>query len=430
NYSVLDGRVLLFAIVLAALTGFFFGVLPASLIGRLQPAADLVRSHPGHQAPANRLRSVLVAMQAAVTLVLLAGAFTLGRSFLKLTGADLGFQTDNVVTFNVALSGTPHEEAVVAYYEQALDRLRNIPGVEAAGAVEYLPLSANLVFMGGHFRPERSQTKQQATLLNATPGYFAAMRTQILEGRDFLPSDRDAAIVNESFARQFGAGLVGQRLKSDLHKRALTVVGIVRNQHFAPGSPGGAAIVVPVALWGPTNLTFVARVRGSAAAYLPVGRDALRSVDSKVPVFNASTLRSRLDDRLATPRFYTTAILFFGVFSLLLAITGIYGVSSFVVTQRTHEIGVRLAVGASPERLRAALLRQSLVPVLAGAAVGVAGAVALGRVAGHLIRTAEPVGGAACALAATVLATTAAIAICKATHRILRLDPIQVLRAD
>ena len=179
-----------------------------------------------------------------------------------------------------------------------------------------------------------------------------------------------------------------------------------------------------------SNLTFVARVRGNTEAYLPVCRDALQSVDPKVPVFSVKTLDQRLDEALARLRFYTTAVLFFAVFALLLAVIGIYGVANFLIVQRTHEIGVALAVGASPERLRATLLRQSPLPLFAGAAAGAAGAIAAGRVAESLIGSAEPIGAPACAFAAALLAAVAAIAVRSATRRRVRLDPMRVLRAD
>jgi predicted permease len=433
-YTILDWHVLGFAVVVASATGLFFGVLPANLIGRMQPAAELARMQPNaHGSGARRLRSLLVAMQAAFTLILLSGAITLGRSFLKLTGAELGFRTGHIVTMNVSLSGTPREDDPARYYNEALDRLRAIPGVEAAGGTVYLPLTPDLGLMGAGFRPESAREEKTGLFFPATAGYFGAMGTTILRGRDFRTSDRNAAIVNEAFVRQFPGtrSLVGQTMKSSFRDHPLTIVGIVRNQSLSPGYSGSPVVYVPIGDGKPMpNLTFVARVRGNTEAYLPVCRDALQSVEPKVPVFNVKTLDQRLDEALARPRFYTTAVLFFAVFALLLAVIGIYGVANFLIVQRTHEIGVRLAVGASPERLRATLLRQSLLPLFAGAAAGAVGAVAAGRVAESLISSAEPIGAPACAFAAALLAAVAAIAVWTATKRIVRLDPMRVLRAD
>ena len=135
-----------------------------------------------------------------------------------------------------------------------------------------------------------------------------------------------------------------------------------------------------------------ARVRGKAERYLAVCRDVVQQVDPQVPVYDVKTLDQRLGETLARPRFYTTAILFFGAFALLLAVTGVYGVATYSIAQRTHEIGVRIAVGASPPRLRRLLLRQSLLPMAAGMAAGVAGAIGMGQFLKHLMTSAEPVG--------------------------------------
>lgn len=434
QYTILDWRVLGFALALAAATGMLFGVLPASLIGRMQPSGDLARSRAGaNTSGAPRLRTALVAMQAAFTLMLLAGSVTMGRTFLQLLGARLGFQPAQAVSLSVALTGTPHEDPKLRaqYYADALDSLRAIPGVVSAGAAEYLPLTPDLFFAAGTFRTSGTHIEQQGSINTATPGYLAAMGIPLLRGRDFTPQDRMAAIVTDGFARRFGgAALVGRRMFAPFNPKALTVVGVIPDTSYRPGGGGPLQVFVPAALGMPVNLTFVVRVRGNADAYLPVCRDAIHAVDPQVPVFSAKTMEQRLSESLSAPRFYTIAVFFFGCFALLLAIIGIYGVATVSIAQRTHEIGVRLAVGASPERLRASLLQQSLLPVVAGSLAGIAGAIGLGQLVRHLIENAEPVGVYPCALAAVVLAATAAIAIWVASKRIVRLDPNQILRAD
>jgi len=264
------------------------------------------------------------------------------------------------------------------------------------------------------------------------------MGTSILVGRDFNFSDRTAAepvgIVNEEFARLAGEGpaLVGKRVKSTFgDSKPVTIVGISRNVHYnGPESPVSPQLFLAAERRPPSFITFAARVSGRTEAYLPVCRDAIQSVDRRVPVFNAKTLDDRLADALARPRFYTTAVLFFGAFGLLLAIIGVYGVASYSIIQRTHELGVRIAIGASAQRTRWMLLRQSLLPVAIGMAVGVAGAIGLGQFLQHLLDTAQRVDGLTVAIAATILAAIASVAVWSATERILRLDPMQVLRAE
>jgi ABC-type antimicrobial peptide transport system permease subunit len=177
-------------------------------------------------------------------------------------------------------------------------------------------------------------------------------------------------------------------------------------------------------------MTFVARVHGKPERYLPLCRDALQQVDPQLPVYGAMTLGQRLDQTLAKPRFYTTAVLFLGGLAVLLALIGVYGAASYSIFQRTHEIGVRIAVGASPGRLRLALLRQSMLPVAVGMTAGVAGAVALGRFLQYLMDAVEPLDVRTCALAALLLAVTATVAVWTATARVLRVDPMRALRAD
>jgi ABC-type antimicrobial peptide transport system permease subunit len=186
----------------------------------------------------------------------------------------------------------------------------------------------------------------------------------------------------------------------------------------------------PLDRFHPGYATLVARVRGDSRVYLTVVRDAVREVDPKIPVYDVRTLDQRLSDNLARPRFYATAISFFGGFALLLAVVGIYGVAAHSIAQRTHEIGVRAALGASPATLRGMLIRESLVPILAGMGTGVAGAAASGRLLQHLLTGAEPVGIWTCAAAATLLAATSALALWIASARLLRVDPVSALRVD
>ena len=344
GYSVLDWRVLGFAVAVALLTGVAFGVLPAWLIGRTQPAADSVRTQAGTQrSGVSRMRWALVAMQAVLTVVLVAGALTMGRSFLKLMGADLGFRTQNVATATVSLIGSRYEanRQPQSYYGQVLDRLRAVPGVESAGAVDYLPLTSQGLMM----MPAKLDSGPQApaVAITITPGYFRSIGTRIVEGRDFTDADREStepvAIVNEEFARLAGNGarLVGRTITAPFHQKPLKIVGVVRTMRFTPSMPAYAQFYVPAAQQPPLFMTFVACVHGEPARYLPLLRDTIQQVDPQIPVYGSMTLDQRLDKALAKPRFYTTAVLFLGGFAVLLALIGVYGAASYSISQRTHE---------------------------------------------------------------------------------------------
>ncbi len=439
-YTILDGRVLGFAVGVAVLTGVLFGVIPALVMGRMQLSQDVIRNQPGVQGSGvRRMRAGLILMQSAFTVVLLAGSFTMGRRFLRLLGTDLGFGTSQVVTLNVSLAGSRYlqEHAELQYYREALDRLRTVPGVEAVGAVGYLPLERYAIYMGGSvIKLDSGQQVGFASWNIATPGYFGAMREEVTSGREFTSADWEGSdpvvIANEEFARQsqLGGGIVGRTLTM-MNSPPAKIVGVVRTaRNQGPVFKGGPEIYRPLKQHPPRTLSFVARVRGDVAPYLAICRGVVQQMDREIPIYDVQTLEQRLSETLVQPRFYTTAILFLGGFALLLAVLGVYGVAAYSIAQRTHEMGVRMAVGASSVTLRAMLLRQSLTPIVAGMIVGVARAVELGRFLEHLVASTEPLAAWTCASAVTALVMAASIAVWTASARVLRIDPMQALRAD
>jgi putative ABC transport system permease protein len=434
-YSVLDWRVVTFALALAAITGVVFGVLPASLIGRMQPGPELIRMQPGSRgAAARRARTLLIALQAALSVALAAGAFSMGRSFLRLMGIDLGYRTSHVLTMSVSLPLI--NDRVAPFAQRALDRLRSVPGVESAGAASYLPLVNSPIQEGTFFRLDRSQPSQSTRVMVVTPDFFRAMGTPVLEGREFTAADKRGAspvvIVTEQFARRFSdTGLLGRRIYLEPASVWATVVGIVQSQRFlGPEADRWDVIYRPMDQYEQWFATFIARVHGSPERYLAVCREAVQGADRSVPVFDARTLEQRLDDAVARPRFYTTVIVFLSAFALLLAGVGAYGSASHAVSQRRHEIGIRIAVGGPPRRVQLMVFRQSMAPVFAGAAAGLLAAASLGPLLRHLFASAEPVGPAmwTAAVIAIVLATGGAI--WAGTSRVVRTDPTFALRVE
>lgn len=439
-YTVLDWRVAGFTAGLALLTGLLFGVLPATLLGRMQPGQDVMRAQTASRgAEAARLRTALTAMQAALTVALLAAAFGLGGSFLRLMKTDLAFRTAGVVTLNVSLAGTRQEAEgrERAYFDEALARLRAAPGVESAAAVAHLPLLTTM-FSGGRYRLDSGEEGRLAVLNAASPGYFHTVGTPVLQGRDFQSSDHagsePVAVISDDLARSFGRGdVLGRRLNLGSREKPgmVRVIGIVPAQRImGPAYPASAQIFRPLAQATPSQATFVARTGGEAAAYVPACRDVVQQVDRSVPVYDVKLLGQRLDERLARPRFYTAAIVFLAGFALLLAVAGTYGVAAYSVGQRTREIGIRIAVGSSPAGLRAMLFRQGMAPVAAGMVGGAVAAAGAGRLLRHLVAGAEPAGPALIAAASAVLALAAGLALWQATRRITRLDPTLALRAE
>jgi predicted permease len=438
-YTIWDWPVLAFSLGVAVLTGVLFGVLPALLMGRTLQPWDAIRLQPGTRVPSvGRIRTTLIAIQAALTVVLLAASVSMGRSFLKLLGTDLGFRADRVVTLNVSLQGTPYDSDVGRrqYYGEALDRLRALPGVESAGAVGSLPLVANAASISTLFQIDPAH-KMRGSAVPATPGYFRSIGTEVVEGREFTSADfqrsEPLAVVNEAFARELGvrSGFAGRKVFSFWGKKEFTVVGVVRTERFVgPARPGWPRLYYLLDRQSWPFVTFVARTRGQPKSYLAVCRDAVQSVDSQVPVFDVKTLNQRLDDHLAGSRFYTVAILFFAVLAMLLALVGIYGVAAYSIVQRTHEIGVRVALGAAPGALRLLLLRQSVVPVATGMIAGVAAAFGLGRFLGHLIENTQSIGPWTLGAAAFTLIATSAAAVWTASRRVTKMDPLNALKAE
>jgi putative ABC transport system permease protein len=240
-------------------------------------------------------------------------------------------------------------------------------------------------------------------------------------------------VINEALGRQFGAPaeVVGQQLRPGRSGRgpALTIIGVVQDMVYL-GDYNHTQVFVADHRPGSFAVTVVARVNGRAENYLGLVRGAVQSVDPHVPVFDVKTMDQRLDEALVRPQFYSTAGLFFGGFALLLAVAGIYGVVSYAVSSRMHEMGVRLALGTTPDRMRADILRQGLATVTLGAIPGAVCAILTGRFMQSLIDGAPPVSLAVCGSAILVIAATAAFSIWIATRRVARLDIMDVLRAE
>jgi predicted permease len=433
QYTILDGRVLAFAIGVAILTGLLFGVVPALLVRHLQPSGDLVRARfSGHRTA--RMRGVLIAMQVALTMILLAGSVTMGRSFLRILGAGMGFDASHLVTVNVSLAGTNHRSQArkAAYYHDALDRLRAVAGVESASAAYNLPVDN--MFGVGTITMESG--RESSPLLNnrVTPDYCRTMGVPLIFGREFTASDTGrVAILSEGAARQVadGPSAIGRKITPLGEKEPYTIVGVVRATRFvSPDSEVREQYSLPVFQNVPDYATFVIRVGGDASDSLAACRDAVQSIDRDVPVFNTKTLQQRVDESVSGVRFRTTIFAFFGGFALLLAVAGIYGVSSYSITQRRREIGVRIAIGASAQGVRGMILRQALWPIAVGLLIGVGGAVWQGRLLEHLLSSAPPLDMAACTASAALLAAVAIVAIWIATSRVLELNPIEVLKSE
>ncbi|MBV9498119.1 MAG: ABC transporter permease [Acidobacteriaceae bacterium] len=433
SYSILDGRVLGFALAVSTISGLLFGILPSLDAGRVH--AFGVRGSGGIRS-SRLIRESLVAAQVMLTLVLLTASVSVGRAFLNLMRIDRGFDVKGLVTVNVSLEGTTYQspEQQIAYFEEALARIRRLPGVRSASETEFLPLYAT-GFIGAPWGIDGRPARQSSMMVPVFPDYFKTMRGRILYGREFteaeVRSDAPIAVVNDRFAREFGApaDALGHQLTLG-NTPSRKIIGVVKAMDYMTEGANPTQMFLPANSPGSFFSTFVVRVNGRAEDHVAMIRDAIRSVDMRVPVFGAKTMEQRLDDALSRPKFYRTALLFFAGFALLLVVIGICGVVSYAISRRTHEMGVRLALGTTPIRLRKELLGQGLLAVATGAILGIAGAALTGRFLENLVNGAKPLSLTMFTMSILFIFAIASTSIWAATRRIATLDIMEILRID
>jgi len=445
SYSLFDGRVLAFTLIVSILTTLALAILPSLVFPSLvfpSLSAGRIHAFASRSCTTTRgsrlVRQSLVAAQVMLTMILLASSVCLGRAFVHLMRIDRGYDVQAVVTVAVSLDGTTHQldNRQLPYFEDVLDRVRKLPGVRSASATDFLPLYAS-AFVGGPFGLDGRPAKLNSTLVPVLSGYFQTMGGQILCGREFteaeVRSSAKVAVVNERFAAGFGA-------PQDALNHQLTIegddprkiVGVVKGMNYEtdPTLADSNQVFLPSETPGSFFSTFVVRVEGRAEDHLAEIRDTIQSVDPQVPVFGVKTMQQRLDEVFAAPKFYRTAVWIFAGFAMLLAVIGIYGIVSYAVVQRTQEMGVRMALGTTPGRLRGMLLRQALLMVAAGALPGIAGAQLTSRFLETLMEGAKPIGLAASGALVLLFALVASASIWSATRRISSLDIIAILRSD
>jgi predicted permease len=436
SYSVLDGRVLCFAAAAAIVCSVLFGAVPSLYAGRL-PAFG-ARGASGTRGT-RLIRETLVAGQVMLTIILLTASLSLGRAFVTLMKTDRGFNRKGLVTVSVSLDGTSHdvEGHPLPYFEEALARLRRLPGVLSASETEFLPLGAT-GFVGGPFGFDGRPAKLGSTMIPVLSDYFKTMGGRILYGREFtdaeVRSDAPVIVVNERFANEFGRAADALEHEVTIGKSApRKIIGVVTGMDYMTDTMDtrhSNQVFIPAHSPGGFVSTFVARVDGRAEDSLPAIRDTIRSVDTRVPVFGVKTMEQRMADAVSRPKFYRTAVLFFAGFALFLAVIGIYSVVSYAVALRTHEMGVRLALGATAIELRGMLLRQGLLTVGAGAIFGIAGTLLTGRFLESLVEGAKPVELATLMSSFLLIALVASASIWAGTRRIAQLDILETLRIE
>ncbi len=441
SYSILDFRVLAFMAGTAVLSAVLFGILPALTVGQAHSfaARGSIKLRSSWL-----IRQLLVAAQIMLTVVLLTASASMVRAFSHVLQVDHGFKTDGLITVSVSLDGTTRSSSAqqFEYFEETLSQVRRLSGVRYASATQFLPLDAT-GFIGGPYAVDGYPSKPGTgtDMLPIMSDYFAATSGKLRYGREFtdaeVRSDAKVTIVNDTFAKlSLGTTDVLGHMVTDADGRTRKIIGVVKSVDFMEQWISDVFDTDPPEIFVPEHSptgfasTFVVHVDGRPEDHLAMVRDAIQSVDRTVPVFGVKTMQQRVDEAFARPKLYRTAVLFFAAFALLLAVVGIYAVVSYAVIQRTHEMGVRLALGTTPIRLRARFLGQGLISVIFGTLCGIAGAMSAARLLESLIEGANSPDPLTYISATLFICVIASLSIWTATRGISRMDVVEILRAE
>jgi putative ABC transport system permease protein len=447
----LDARVLLFTAVVAILTSVLFSLVPAlramktDLTDSLKDGGQSASTGGGRQ----RFRNALVVVEMALAVVLLVGAGLMLRSLWALQRVPLGFDPTSVLTMRIALPAASYEspEQVEVFFQQLSERVRQLPGVRAAGAARSLPLGSPIGDFGlmveGYQPPPGTNAKGDWQIV--TDGYLAAMGERVIRGRGIEPTDTGGsmlvALVNEEMARLYwnGRDPIGGRLKigGDPKRPFVTVVGVVadvrhngitdvvKEKFYVPHTQWNTAVGFPI-----RGMTLVIRAGGDPWALVGPTRQAVRSLDPSLPVANIRLMDDVVGAALSTPRFTGILLGSFAVLALLLSAIGIYGVLSYLVSRRTREIGIRVAIGAGRAEVLRLILRNGISLALAGVAIGIGFALWASRLMSgllHDVRPGDPVTFTAVGLLLTGVALIASLV---PAWRATRVDPVVALKTE
>jgi predicted permease len=438
-----DPRILAFTFVLTVGTGIVFGLLPALRASRTDPwttMKDTMGSIAGTRGSLF-MRKGLVTAQVALSFLLLFGAGLFVRSLQNLKTADTGVALDNLIMFQISpsLSGYDDERGNL-FLQQVVERLRAAPGVTSA-ALAVVPILAgdewdNSTAVEGHQAKDGENT--QSWMNAISPGYFETMRIPMVEGRDFRPNDAarkwKVAVVNRRFADHYFAGksAVGKHIGfggGPNPKLDIEIVGVVANALYE-GPREGIRRQVYVPNWGKGSSTIYVRTQTPSSAAFAVVRNELKQLDRSIPIYAMNTVEGRLDETLLTDRLIAMLSAGFGFVATLLASVGLYGVMAFVVAQRRKELGIRLALGAQPGFLVWIVMREVLLLLALGLAIGIPSAIALGQyVASQLygIQARDPITAGATVVLLTFVSAAAGLI---PAQRASRIDPMLALRTE
>jgi putative ABC transport system permease protein len=437
-----DIHVLLFAVAATLVSGLAFGTVPAMQFSR-GDLTDALAEGSTRTSGSRRsvvVRDVLVVAEIAVAVVLLVGAGLLVRSFVTLSRVDTGLDTHSLMTFDVKLSGAraEYQSRQVEFYAALQRRLEALPGVVSAGSAVTLPIGGD-DFGTGYLveaRPvPRPGDEPHAGYQVTMPGFFDAMRIPIRKGRDFSASDTHSsvpvALVNETLARQQwpGQDAVGRRIRFNGADTWMTIIGVVGDiRHSGPAVPPRPELYQPASQRSFPFMAFVVRTTGDPYAMAQTIRRTAAELDPSLPLANMKTMDEHVATALARPRFVSSLIAAFGVVALTLALVGVYGVTSWSVTERNREFAIRMAMGARGRTLAALVLRRALTIAAIGIGCGIAGARLGTRVLTGLLYDVRPTDASTFVTMGVTVAIVAIAACAMPIRRATRVDPATLLR--
>ncbi len=432
----IDGRVLGFTLIVSLFTGLLFGLAPARQATRIDLQETLKEGGGSSIRSRRLLRGLLVISEIALSLILLVGAGLLGRSFLTLLSVDPGFRTENLLTMEISLPQYKYRQAHqrTEFFQQLLERAESLPGVRSVALTTILPLSGSESKNSFGIEGRENADANWASLRLISPDYFRTMAIPLRNGRTFETRDAkdppDAVIINETLARRFwpDEDPVGKRIL--FGDSGPIIVGVVGNiKHAGLEAEYEPEMYVPFPEQS-SQLVLVARADSEAIALAGPLRALVHSIDKDQPVENFSTMEEVVSRSVAQPRFLAILLGVFATLALALAAVGVYGVMAFSVTQRTHEVGIRMALGAQPSDILRLVVVEGMSLALIGVAAGLLGSFAVTRLMSSLlyrVSAADPITFIVISLLLTGVALGASFI---PARRALKVDPMVALRHE
>jgi predicted permease len=443
----IDGRTLALTAIVALITGIAFGILPAMQVGNndlataLRAGARGTRSRPS----ANRTKRVIVVGEVALAVTLLTGAGLLLHSFAKLLSVDPGFRPEGVISMKVALPGRTYDSTATRSFIRAVEeRARALPGAKNVALANFIPLDgASYGFsftIRGH-PPVRPSDQPSTEVRQVTPDFFNTMGIPVQRGRGIASSDQPGTtkvlVVNQTLAKRFfpNEDAVGQMINlgwgQDTSGDARQIVGVVGDVRSAAlADEPEPTVYVPIMQAPYQGLSILVRTNTVPATLAAPLRAIVRELDHEVPVYSVQTMEERVASSVGSQKFYATLIAIFAGVALVLSAVGLYGVIAYAVSQRTHELGVRVALGATGDRISRMVIGEGLTLTAIGAVIGIGGSLLAGKLVTTLLFGVNTLDPATIGGVIALLGLVAAMASWLPARRAARVDPLTAMRGD